>query len=73
MAKRLTELHPLTKKLRALETFMDETKIQLEWNGYRLVVTDTETGEEANYKDNESGEACNEMPWLTETKLVRED
>ena len=73
MAKRLTEKHPLLKKLRDLENFMDENKISVEWDGYRMIIRDNESGIEAEYKDKESGEFCQEIPYLTETKLIIED
>jgi hypothetical protein len=72
MATRLTEKHPLTKKLRELETFMSEKKIRVEWNGYRMVFMDDVTGEEAYIIDNESGEDCSDIPFMCETKLVRD-
>lgn len=72
MAKRLTEKHPLTKKLRELEAFMSEKQISVEWNGYRMVFMDCKTGEEAYIRDNESGEECNDIPWMCETKLVQD-
>jgi len=71
--KRLTERHQLTKKLRELENFMLDKKISLEWNGYRMVFMDSETGEDAYIRDEESNEECNEMPHFCETKLIRED
>jgi len=71
--KRLTEAHPLTKKLRELENYMIDKKISVEWNGYQMVFMDNVTGEEAYIRDMESGEACNDFPWMCETKLVRED
>ena len=70
--KRLTEKHPLTKKLRDLEIFMSEKQISIEWNGYRMIFMDCKTGEEAYIRDNETGEECNDIPWLCETKLVRD-
>lgn len=73
MATRLLETHPLTKKLRVLEEFMMDQKISLEWNGHQMVFMDNVTGEEAYVKDNESGEACFDFPWLCETKLIREE
>ena len=72
MAIRLLEKHPLTKKLRELEAFMSEKQISVEWNGYQMVFMDCNSGEEAYIKDNESGEACNDIPWMCETKLTRE-
>lgn len=73
MAKQLTEKHPLTIKLRALESYMDSEKIFIEWDGYHMVITDTETGESAMYRDAESGEHLRELPYMMETKLTRED
>jgi len=70
--KRLTEKHPLTKKRRELEIFMSEKQISIEWNGYRMIFMDCKTGEEAYIRDNETGEECNDIPWLCETKLVRD-
>jgi len=72
MAKRLTEKHSLTKKLRELETFMSDKQISVEWNGFRMVFIDCNTGEEAYIRDNESGEECNYIPWMCETKLVQD-
>jgi hypothetical protein len=72
MAKRLTEHHPLTKKLRALEEFMDKNKIFLTWDGYRMTFSDEE-GETANVRDLDSGEVCTTIPWMCETKLTREE
>jgi len=72
MATKLTELHPLTKKLRKLESYMDQNKIWLEWDGYRLNVTDNESGLTAHLEDNESSENIAEMPYMMETKLIRE-
>jgi len=72
MTKRLTEKHPLTIKLRALESYMDESKISIEWDGYHMVITDTDTGESAMYRDAESGEHLPELPYMMETKLTRE-
>ncbi|MEE9451044.1 MAG: hypothetical protein V3V72_13425 [Ignavibacteriaceae bacterium] len=69
--KRLTELHPLMKKLRALEAYMDQQKISVEWNGYDMQVTDTETNEAAYLKDCDNGEALTELPYMMETKLIR--
>lgn len=71
MAIRLTDNHPLTKKLRKLEAYMDELGIKLEFNGYHIVVSDTETNVDAIYKETECGENCSEVPNLTETKLVQ--
>tara|TARA_X000001382_G_C3034094_1_gene135721 strand:- start:68 stop:289 length:222 start_codon:yes stop_codon:yes gene_type:complete len=73
MAKRLTEKHPLTEKYRKFEDFMIENKISVEWNGYRMVFMDNVTGETAYIRDAESSEECNDLPWMCETKLVRED
>ena len=73
MAKKLTEQHPLTKKLRALEDYMSENKVSIEWDGYHMIFMDNETGETAHIRDNESGEVCSDIPWMCETKLVRED
>jgi hypothetical protein len=73
MAKRLTEQHLLTKKLRALEDYMTENKITLEWDGYHMVFMDNVSGEAGYIRDMESGEDCTETPHFTETKLVRED
>lgn len=73
MAKRLTEKHPLTIKLRALESYMYKAKISIDWDGYHMVITDTETGESAMYRDAESGEHLPELPYMMETKLTRED
>ena len=73
MAIRLTEKHPLTIKLRALESYMDKAKISIEWDGYHMVITDTETGESAMYRDAESGQHLSDFPYMMETKLIRED
>ena len=71
MAKRLTEHHPLTKKLRALENYMQDAGIFIEWDGYHMVVSDAET--KARIKDNDNGQDLTEMPYCCETKLIIED
>jgi len=71
MTKRLTEVHPLTIKLRALENYMDELKISIEWNGYHMVIRDTETNEHGIYRDLDSGEDISEFPHIMESKLIR--
>jgi len=73
MAKRLTEHHPLTQKLRKLEAFMEELGIGLEWNGYQMVVSCQETKEEALLLDQESGKVVIEVPSHFESKLIRYD
>ena len=73
MAKRLTEKHPLMVKLRALERYMDDEKISIEWDGYHMVITDTDTGESAMYRDMESGYDVCEFPYMMETKLIIQD
>lgn len=73
MAKRLTEEHPLTQKLRKLEAAMAEIGIALEWDGYRMKAMCTQTGESANYRDAESGEALTEVPSFMESKLTRDE
>lgn len=74
MAKRLTEHHPLDKKLKKLEAFMQEIGIEIEWHGYdRMVVTDTETKVSAFYKDADGGSAVTQIPYFIEAKLVIED
>ncbi len=71
--KRLTETHPLMKKLKALELYMDEMKISIEWNGHEMIVTDAETNQAAYLRDNDSGESLTELPYIMETKLIRYD
>lgn len=73
MSLRLTENHPLTKKMRSLEVCMDKLGISLEWDGYHLIVTDTDTGINAHYKDNDSSEHLTEFPSCFESKLTKED
>ncbi len=70
MAKKLTEKHPLYKKVEELEKFMNKLGIQLEWDGYHLVVTDTENNVTAMYRDMESGDDITEFPYGFEIKLV---
>jgi hypothetical protein len=72
MAKKLTEIHPLTIKLRLLEKFMDEIKISIHYNGHCLEITDTSTGVSARYLDNESGSINYTVPDICETKLTIE-
>ena len=72
MAKRLTEQHPLTKKLRSMEAYMDKVKISIKWDGYHMIITDTDSGESAMYRDAESGEHLPELPYMPETKLTQE-
>lgn len=73
MALRLTNKHPLDKKFRMLEEFMMENKISVEWNGYRMVFMDAETGEEAIVKELDGGQDVMELPYFTETKLIQEN
>lgn len=73
MAKLLTEKHPLTIKLRALESYMYEAKISIEWDGHHMIITDTETGKSAMYRDAGNGEHLPELPYMMETILTRED
>lgn len=73
MAKRLTENHPLSKKVEQLEKYMREIGISLYFDGYHLNVIDTQSNVSAEYRDKESGEAVNEFPYVFEAKLVIED
>lgn len=73
MAKRLTEKHALTIKLRALEAYMDNAKISIEFDGFHMIITDGDTGKSAMYRDSESGEDLPIFPHMMETKLIRED
>lgn len=72
MAKRLTEAHPLTKKLRVLEDYMFDNKVSLEWDGHHMVFMDNVSGETAIIKDKENSEDCPDFPWMCDTKLIRE-
>lgn len=70
MAKRLTEAHPLTQKLRQVEKLMDSLNMKIEWDGYRLNISDENTT--AIYKDIEGGEESM-FPCMFESKLVIEE
>lgn len=70
MAKRLTEKHPLSQKVVKLEKFMSELGISFEWDGYHMVVTDCETNVSACYRDAESGDEIQNIPYGFEVKLV---
>jgi len=70
MAKRLTEAHPLMQKLRQVEKLMDNLNVKIEWDGYRLNVSDDNTT--AIYKDVEGNEETS-FPCMFESKLVIEE
>lgn len=72
MSKRLTEHHHTVKKLERLEALAAELQLRLEYDGYRMLVRDDETGEEFIYRDAE-GEELTEWPYGYVWKLVRED
>lgn len=71
MAKRLTENHPLQKKVRQLEQYMEELGLSIEFDGYHLLISDRETS--CIYKEADTGEYATEFPLMTESKLVMED
>ena len=70
MASKLTENHPLSKKVNELEVFMQEKGMKLDWDGYHLNVIDTETNVSAVYREKESGSELTEFPYMFETKLI---
>jgi hypothetical protein len=73
MAKRLTENHPLDKKLRKLEEFLAENKMSIQFGAYgKVFMACEETDTTALYKDVEGGLA-DSIPYFCETKLVIED
>lgn len=57
-------------KLRALEKYMDENGIAIDFDGYHLNVIDTESNSSARYVESETGEDVSQFPYLTETKLT---
>lgn len=69
---RLTDKHPLFKKIEKLDAFMRELGVEIEWDGYHLNAHDTESGFTARFKEDESGSDISSFPCLTETKLVVE-
>jgi hypothetical protein len=73
MASKLTENHPLRQKLDALERFMNETHIALDWDGYHLNVTDTQTNVTAVLKCSDDNSYEMTLPTFSENKLVIED
>lgn len=73
MATRLTENHPLTMKLRALEVYMEDEQIKIEYDGYHLNVIDSDTGINAYYKDADTHENAIEIPSLCHSHLIREE
>jgi hypothetical protein len=71
MAKRLTDAHPLRAKFDALDAYMNEHKISIEFDGYHMRVKDMETGVEAYVMDNDgSGEHLSELPSFLEVQLI---
>lgn len=72
MAKKLTEKHPLSQKVEKLEKFMSELGISFEWDGYHMLVNDTETGISAAARDAESGDDIQNVPYGFEVKLIIE-
>lgn len=73
MAKRLTEHHPLDKKLRKLEEFLAENKMSIRFGQYgKVFISCEETEVTALYKEIE-GQNADSIPYFCETKLVIED
>lgn len=71
MAKKLTENHPLQKKVRELEKYMSENGLYFNIIYNRIEISDGETT--ATYKEADSGEYENTFPSTFESKLVMED
>ena len=70
MAKKLTELHPFTKKVRQIEDLCYElgVSINIRYNGLYLCDSD---GNGYHYRDNEETENnCHAFPHFLETKLI---
>lgn len=72
MTRRLTENHPLTKKLRKLERFMTDEGIELYWLGNRYIVRDTKTNVTASYVDTDLTH-CTDVPSFCEAILIKEE
>jgi hypothetical protein len=73
MAKRLTQEHPLHKKVVQLEELADKLGIEISFTGYHTIVKDKESGLEAKLVDNEGGYTVTEFPSVFEWKLRVED
>jgi hypothetical protein len=73
MAKQLKHYHPLSMKLLHLEVYLDANLLSVEWDGIHLIITDKEANEQAYIKDKESGENITELPYITETKLIKKE
>jgi hypothetical protein len=73
MAKRLTQQHPLDKKLRKLEDFLTENDLSIQFGHYgKVYITCNKTHTTAQYLGVE-GEEADSIPYFCETKLVIED
>lgn len=71
--RRFTEKHPLTRKLRGLERYLEENKITVEWGAFGLRLTDETTGVAADVRELEAGFGATELPSVVECALFQED
>lgn len=70
MSKLLLPTHPLSIKIDKLSKFLNDNHLQIEYNGYDLVITDTENHTYAKVRDLDDGTPINSLPNWYEVKLV---
>ena len=74
MTKRITEKHPFMEKVNKLYDFMEELKIEIEYNGMGgLNINDRENSKSYRLKDNDSSDMVEYFPTGYEFKLVFEE
>jgi len=73
MATRLTENHPLSKKVDALMQYLEDNNLMIEQSPYNrgFLITDTKENVEAYMKDLDSYEGVEALPAAFEFKLIK--